>query len=183
MLAVSDTGSGMSPETLGRLFEPFFTTKEKGKGTGLGLSTVYGIVKQSQGHVIVYSEPGVGTTFKCYFPISDARPRISRPMHAPLEVKGTETILLVEDEEPIRLLAATALERHGYKILAASYGDATMTLAAEHQGPIHLLLSDGVLSGMRVPELLPARIPVTCTEGLLAMTLGFRGRKSTRLQC
>ena len=154
MLAVNDTGSGMSPETLGRLFEPFFTTKEKGKGTGLGLSTVYGIVKQSQGHVIVYSEPGVGTTFKCYFPISEARPRISRPMHAPLEVKGTETILLVEDEEPIRLLAATALERNGYKILAASEGDAAMALAAEHQGPIHLLLSDGVLSGVRVPELL-----------------------------
>src|SRR6267378_3056956 len=132
MLAVSDTGAGMSQETLARLFEPFFTTKEKGKGTGLGLSTVYGIVKQSQGHVIVYSEPGVGTTFKCYFPISDARPRISRPMHAPVEVKGTETILLVEDEEPIRLLAATALERHGYKILAATDGDSAMALAAGH---------------------------------------------------
>ena len=154
MLAVSDTGSGMSQETLGRLFEPFFTTKEKGKGTGLGLSTVYGIVKQSQGHVIVYSELGVGTTFKCYFPVSEKRARVSRPMQAPIEVKGTETILLVEDEEPIRLLAATALERNGYKILAASDGDTAMALAAAHQGPIHLLLSDGVLSGVRVPELL-----------------------------
>jgi two-component system, cell cycle sensor histidine kinase and response regulator CckA len=154
MLAVSDTGAGMSQETLGRMFEPFFTTKEKGKGTGLGLSTVYGIVKQSQGHVIVYSEVGVGTTFKCYFPVSEQRARISRPMQAPVEVKGTETILLVEDEEPIRLLAATALERNGYKILAASDGDAAMALAAEHPGPIHLLLSDGVLSGVRVPELL-----------------------------
>ena len=154
MLAVSDTGSGMSQETLGRLFEPFFTTKEKGKGTGLGLSTVYGIVKQSQGHVIVYSELGVGTTFKCYFPVSETRARVSRPSPAPIEVKGTETILLVEDEEPIRLLAATTLERHGYRILAASDGDAAMALAAEHQGPIHLLLSDGVLSGVRVPELL-----------------------------
>src|SRR5438552_1255719 len=154
MLAVSDTGSGMSQETLGRLFEPFFTTKEKGKGTGLGLSTVYGIVKQSQGHVIVYSELEVGTTFKCYFPVSEKRARVSRPMQAPIEVKGTETILLVEDEEPIRLLAATALERNGYKILAASDGDTAMALAAAHQGPIHLLLSDGVLSGVRVPELL-----------------------------
>jgi PAS domain S-box-containing protein len=154
MLAVSDTGSGMSPETLGRLFEPFFTTKEKGKGTGLGLATVYGIVKQSQGHVIVYSEPGVGTTFKCYFPVSEVRPRVSRPVHAPLEVKGTETILLVEDEEPIRVLAETALGRLGYRILAANDGDAAMILAAEHRGPIHLLLSDGVLSGVRVPELL-----------------------------
>ena len=154
MLAVSDTGAGMSAETLARLFEPFFTTKEKGKGTGLGLSTVYGIVKQSQGHVLVYSEPGVGTTLKCYFPVSETRPRVSRPSPAPIEIRGTETILLVEDEEPIRLFAATALERFGYKILAASDGDAAMALAAQHQGPIHLLLSDGVLSGVRVPELL-----------------------------
>jgi len=154
MLAVSDTGTGMSPETLSRLFEPFFTTKEKGKGTGLGLATVYGIVKQSQGHVIVYSEPGIGTTFKCFFPVSDARPRVSRPVQMPVEVKGTETILLVEDEEPIRVLAVTALERCGYRILPAGDGDAAMTLAAEHDGPIHLLLSDGVLSGIRVPELL-----------------------------
>jgi len=154
MLAVSDTGTGMKPETLARLFEPFFTTKEKGKGTGLGLSTVYGIVKQSQGHVIVYSEPDVGTTFKCYFPISEGRPRVSRPVHAPLEVKGTETILVVEDEEPIRLLAETALRRRGYEILAAADGDAAMQIAASHAGPIHLLLSDGVLSGVRVPELL-----------------------------
>ncbi len=154
MLAVSDTGSGMSQETLARLFEPFFTTKEKGKGTGLGLATVYGIVKQSQGHVIVYSELGVGTTFKCYFPTSEVRPRVSTPVLAPVEVRGTETILLVEDEEPIRVLAATALERLGYEVLPAHDGDAAMALAASHAGPIHLLLSDGVLSGVRVPELL-----------------------------
>ena len=154
MLAVSDTGTGMSPETVGRLFEPFFTTKEKGKGTGLGLSTVYGIIKQSQGHVIVYSEVGVGTTFKCYFPISEISPRVSRPLQLPVEVRGNETILLVEDEAPIRSLAATALERLGYRILAASDGDSAMALAAAHDGPIHLLLSDGVLSGVRVPELL-----------------------------
>ena len=154
MLAVSDTGSGMNQETLARLFEPFFTTKEKGKGTGLGLATVYGIVKQSQGHVLVYSELGIGTTFKCYFPISEVRPRVSRPTPVPVEVRGTETILLVEDEEPIRVLAATALDRLGYKILAAPDGDAAMALTASHDGPIHLLLSDGVLSGVRVPELL-----------------------------
>jgi len=154
MLAVSDTGTGMTPETLSRLFEPFFTTKEKGKGTGLGLATVYGIVKQSQGHVIVYSEPGIGTTFKCFFPVSDARPRVSRPVQMPVKVKGTETILLVEDEEPIRVLAVTALERCGYRVLPAGDGDAAMTLATDHDGPIHLLLSDGVLSGVRVPELL-----------------------------
>lgn len=135
MLAVSDTGTGMNQETLARLFEPFFTTKEKGKGTGLGLSTVYGIVKQSNGHVIVYSEPGVGTTFKCYFPISEVRPRIA--VQQPVEVKGTETIFLGEDEEPIRVLAATALERVGYTVIAAHDGDAAMALAASHEGPIH----------------------------------------------
>jgi PAS domain S-box-containing protein len=154
MLAVSDTGSGMDQETLARVFEPFFTTKDKGKGTGLGLSTVYGIVKQSQGHVLVYSEPGVGTTFKCYFPVSEARVRTSRPVAAPVEVTGSETILLVEDEAPIRALAISALERQGYRVLAAGDGDTAMTLAASHDGPIHLLLSDGVLSGIRVPELL-----------------------------
>jgi PAS domain S-box-containing protein len=154
MLAVSDTGTGMNQETLARIFEPFFTTKEKGKGTGLGLATVYGIVKQSQGHLLVYSEVGVGTTFKCYFPVSDIRARVSRPVQVPAEVRGTETILVVEDEEPIRALAVTALERLGYRVLAAGDGDAAIALAGAHEGPIHLLLSDGVLSGVRVPELL-----------------------------
>jgi PAS domain S-box-containing protein len=154
MLAVSDTGSGMSSDVVTRAFEPFFTTKEKGKGTGLGLSTVYGIVKQSQGHVLVYSEPGVGTTFKCYFPVSERRARVSRPIRIPAKVRGTETILLVEDEDPIRTLAVTSLERLGYHVLPAGDGVEAMTIAAVHDGPIHLLLSDGVLSGVRVPELL-----------------------------
>ncbi|HWC74081.1 MAG TPA: ATP-binding protein, partial [Gemmatimonadales bacterium] len=154
VLAVSDNGTGMSPEVLARLFEPFFTTKEKGKGTGLGLATVYGIVKQSKGHVLVYSEPGIGTTFKCYFPVSERRARVTRPIHIPAKVKGTETILLVEDEEPIRTLASAALQRFGYRVLAAADGVEAMTIAGVHEGPIHLLLSDGVLSGVRVPELL-----------------------------
>jgi signal transduction histidine kinase len=154
MLAVSDTGAGMSHDVLTHMFEPFFTTKEKGKGTGLGLSTVYGIVRQSQGHVLVYSEPDVGTTFKCYFPVSERRTRVARPIHIPAKVKGTETILVVEDEEPIRVLAVTALQRLGYQVLPASDGVEAMTIAAVHDGPIHLLLSDGVLSGVRVPELL-----------------------------
>jgi len=154
MLAVSDTGTGMSPEVVSRVFEPFFTTKEKGKGTGLGLSTVYGIVKQSQGHILVYSEPDIGTTFKCYFPVSERRARVSRPIHLPAKVKGTETILVVEDEVPIRSLAVTALKRHGYQVLEAGDGVEAMTIAAVHDGPIHLLLSDGVLSGVRVAELL-----------------------------
>jgi PAS domain S-box-containing protein len=154
MLAVSDTGSGMDQATMDRLFEPFFTTKEKGKGTGLGLATVYGIVKQSKGHILVYSEPGVGTTFKCYFPTTDAPVRPSAPMLAPPELGGHETILLVEDEAPIRALVISALERQGYRVLPAADGETAMQIAAAHSGTIHLVLSDGVLSGVRVPELL-----------------------------
>jgi CheY-like chemotaxis protein len=160
----------MDQETLSRVFEPFFTTKEKGKGTGLGLSTVYGIVKQSHGHVIVYSEPGVGTTFKCYFPVSEAPVRVSRPVQAPAEIRGTETILLVEDEEPIRLLAATALQRLGYQVLSAGDGNAAMAIAAAHEGTIHLLLSDGVLSGVRVPELLRRIVAQRPTTKILLMS-------------
>ena len=154
MLAVSDTGIGMDQATMARVFEPFFTTKEKGKGTGLGLATVYGIVKQSKGHIVVYSEPGIGTTFKCYFPATEVALRPSGPMVAPVIADGNETILLVEDEAPIRTLAVSALERQGYRVLAAADGAEAMALAAAHQGPIHLVLSDGVLSGVRVPQLL-----------------------------
>ena len=154
MLAVSDTGTGMDRATLDRVFEPFFTTKGQGQGTGLGLSTVYGIVKQSRGHIIVYSELGVGTTFKCFFPLSDAAVRPVRPAAAAPAAGGAETILLVEDEAPIRTLAAAALERVGYRVLVAADGDTAMELAGAHDGPIELLLSDGVLSGIRVPELL-----------------------------
>ena len=153
-MAVSDTGTGMSAETLAHAFEPFFTTKEQGKGTGLGLSTVYGIVRQSNGHVLVYSEPGVGTTFTCYFPVTERRERVSRPIHIPAKIKGTETILLVEDEESIRDLAVTALRQLGYRVLPVGDGIEAMTIAAVHDGPIHLLLSDGVLSGVRAAELL-----------------------------
>jgi two-component system, cell cycle sensor histidine kinase and response regulator CckA len=170
LLAVSDTGTGMDQATLSRVFEPFFTTKEKGKGTGLGLSTVYGIVKQSRGHVLAYSEPGVGTTFKCYFPVSEAPARVSRPVQAPAEMRGSETILVVEDEEPIRVLAATALQRLGYHVLAAGDGNAAMELAASHEGPIHLLLSDGVLSGVRVPELLRRIVAQRADTKILLMS-------------
>jgi two-component system, cell cycle sensor histidine kinase and response regulator CckA len=154
MLAVSDTGMGMDQATLQRVFEPFFTTKEKGKGTGLGLATVYGIVKQSKGAILVYSEPGVGTTFKCYFPTTDVAERPSGQTLVAPEADGHETILIVEDEPPIRTLAVSALERQGYRVLAAADGAEAMAIAGSHAGPIHLVLSDGVLSGVRVPELL-----------------------------
>jgi PAS domain S-box-containing protein len=154
LLAVSDTGTGMDSETLARLFEPFFTTKEKGKGTGLGLATVYGIVKQTRGNILVYSEPGIGTTFKCYFPVTDAEVGLTVPSVAPEQVKGQETILVVEDETAILALTVSALERHGYHVLPAGDGETAMRVAAAHEGEIHLVLSDGVLSGVRVPELL-----------------------------
>ena len=154
LLAVSDTGTGMDQATLARVFEPFFTTKEKGKGTGLGLSTVYGIVKQSRGHVRVDSEPGVGTTFKCYFPVTDAAVAAVVPSLAPARVHGQETIVVVEDEAVILRFVVTALERDGYHVLAAADGETAMRFAATHDGVIHLVLSDGVLSGVRVPELL-----------------------------
>jgi CheY-like chemotaxis protein len=154
MLAVSDTGIGMDRETQARIYEPFFTTKEKGKGTGLGLATVYGIVKQSRGHILVYSEPGVGTTVKCYFPVTDAEVAAAAPAVAPARVAGQETVLVVEDEPAILSLVVSALERHGYRVLPAPDGETAMRVAAAHQGVIHLVLSDGVLSGVRVPDLL-----------------------------
>jgi len=154
LLSVSDTGTGMDRETLGHLFEPFFTTKEKGKGTGLGLATVYGIVKQSRAYIFAFSEPGAGTTFKCYFPASDAKTVTAVPPVAAPGVEGQETVLVVEDDAPILALIVTALEHQGYRVLSAADGETATRIAATHDGVIHLVLSDGVLSGMRVPELL-----------------------------
>ena len=149
-LAVSDTGTGMSPETMARAFEPFFTTKEKGKGTGLGLSTVYGIVKQSGGYVWIYSEPGRGTTFKIYLPRAEAQapatPRGSVPR--PTENKrGTETVLLAEDDEFLRPLVRGLLAREGYVVLDAPNADAAIACAGAHSGPIDLLVTDVVMPG------------------------------------
>jgi len=172
LLAVSDTGTGMDRATLARVFEPFFTTKEKGKGTGLGLATVYGIVKQSRGHILVYSEPGVGTTFKCYFPVTDQEVGAAVPSLAPARVRGQETILVVEDEPAILAFVVSALERNGYRVLAAADSETAMRFAAKHDGVIHLLLSDGVLSGVRVPELL-RRLRAARPETKVLLTSGY----------
>lgn len=153
MLAVSDTGVGMTPEVMGRIFEPFFTTKEKGKGTGLGLSTVYGIVKQSSGYVWVYSEPGRGTTFKVYLPRVDAPVDVLAPARETGTIVGTETILLAEDDESLRRLARGLLERLGYTVLEAPNAAQALALAASHAGPIHLLVSDVVMPGASGREL------------------------------
>ncbi len=150
MLSMSDTGVGMAPETKERIFEPFFTTKEKGKGTGLGLSTVYGIVQQSGGNIWVYSEPGLGTTFKIYLPRIEEGTESLRPAAISTKcLQGSETILLVEDEEMVRKLACTVLEKNGYTVLEASNGDEALDVVQGRNGnPIHLVVTDVVMPGM-----------------------------------
>jgi two-component system cell cycle sensor histidine kinase/response regulator CckA len=155
MLSVSDTGYGMSPEVKEHLFEPFFTTKEKGKGTGLGLSTVYGIVKQSEGEIWVYSEPGQGTTFKIYLPRVDEAPKEWKEKAIGKEFPlGSETILVVEDELQVRGLAVRVLQGQGYMVLEASNGEEALRVVQEHAGEnIHLLLTDVVMPHMGGKEL------------------------------
>jgi PAS domain S-box-containing protein len=154
MLAVSDTGSGMSPETVAHIFEPFYSTKESGRGTGLGLSTVYGIVKQSGGYIWVYSEPGRGSSFKVYLPrVEQKAEELPPPKVAGGAQTGTETILLVEDQPQVRELACASLTERGYTVLAASSPVEAERLSAQHQGAIHLLLTDVILPGLSGREL------------------------------
>ena len=154
MLAVTDTGTGMDAETQARIFEPFFTTKERGKGTGLGLSTVYGIVVQSAGTIWVYSEPGVGTTFKIYFPEAVEEMRRPEPLIRPaVPAGGSETILLVEDDPAVRGLAEQVLSRHGYGLLVAPTPALALDMAREHGERIDLLVTDVIMPGMTGREL------------------------------
>ena len=163
MLAVSDTGTGMSPETVAHIFEPFYTTKESGRGTGLGLSTVYGIVKQSGGYIWVYSELGRGSSFKVYLPrVEQAPEALPTVKVASGEQKGTETILLVEDQSQVRELARMALSEKGYTVLVASSPEDAESACARHGAEIHLLLTDLILPGITGRELakrLTARHP------------------------
>jgi two-component system, cell cycle sensor histidine kinase and response regulator CckA len=156
MLAVTDNGCGMDSKTQAHIFEPFFTTKEKGKGTGLGLATVYGVVKQSGGYVWVYSEPGHGTTFKIYLPriedeaVTSSRDRNTKPDSLP---RGSEVVLLVEDEAGVRELAREYLEMSGYTVIVAADGHTAIELASMRKGPIHLLVTDMVMPGIGGREL------------------------------
>ena len=162
MLSISDTGIGMTKEVKEHLFEPFFTTKEVGKGTGLGLATVYGIVKQHQGHINVYSEPGQGTTVKVYLPRVDGRaesPGVEEEDHTPC---GSETVLVVEDDSAVRRLLVRVLRELGYTVLEATHGGEALEVADEHAGNIHLLLTDVVMpemNGKALADRLSARHP------------------------
>lgn len=154
MIAMTDSGSGMDEATKARVFEPFFTTKEQGKGTGLGLSTAYGIVKQSDGYISVYSEVGIGSTFKVYLPRMDVVREIGATQNmAPTTDRGSETVLLVEDEEGVRKLVRGILGRQGYHVLEATSGEEALDMVREYSGKIDLLLSDVVLVGMSGREL------------------------------
>jgi len=152
VLAVADTGIGMDGETLSRVFDPFFTTKPTGEGTGLGLSTVYGIVKQSGGFIWAYSEPGIGTTFRLYFPMTDLRPRREDVPSTdggwtPLVGQG-RTVLVVEDERPVRSLVRKSLESRGFRVLDADSGAAALELAGDRINDVELLVTDMVMPGM-----------------------------------
>jgi two-component system, cell cycle sensor histidine kinase and response regulator CckA len=149
MLAISDNGIGMDAETQARIFEPFFTTKKKGKGTGLGLATVYGIVKQSNGFIWVYSEFGKGTTIKIYFPrVEGESAKFVIDDDAVQDLQGSETVLLVEDETSVRNLASRILQDRGYNIIEAADGQEALRQAKEHNGKIHLVLTDVIMPGM-----------------------------------
>ena len=175
LLAVSDSGQGMDEQTQARLFEPFFTTKERGKGTGLGLSTVYGIVKQSGGYINVVSKPGQGTTFRIYLPRVEAeKDAASAASVAKASYHGTETVLLVEDEEEVRKVTRQFLQKNGYKVLEASNGTEALQVAQRYIGAIHLLLSDVVMPGMQGGELRTRLLPLRPNIRVLFMS-GYTG--------
>jgi CheY-like chemotaxis protein len=182
-LAVKDTGEGMDEATQARIFEPFFTTKATGVGTGLGLATVYGIVKQSSGHIFVESALGRGTTFRIYLP------QVAEPVGAELapplmeRVEGHETILVVEDQEALREVIRESLGELGYTVLLAESGETALELARRHPDVIHLLLTDVVMPQLSGPDLVPRilsirpGIKVLFMSGYTSDVLGRQGAR------
>jgi PAS domain S-box-containing protein len=180
MLAVSDTGTGMDERTLAHIFDPFFTTKELGKGTGLGLSTVFGIVRQCGGHIDVDSEPAKGSTFRVYFPkTNDLASTSELPPTPTAQSRGWETILVVEDEEPVRAVVGEALRRLGYRVLEASNAGAALDVARDETGTIHLLLTDVVLPEAMGPDLL-ARLRLRRPAMRVLVMSGYTGKPLER---
>ena len=184
-LSVMDTGTGITPEVRERLFEPFFTTKERGHGTGLGLATVYGIAHQSGGGVDVQSVPGEGSTFTVYFPEAlDSEAGRTEPRGLETSARGEGTILLAEDDDAVRAIARTTLERAGYRVLSASDGASALVLADGHAGPIDLLLTDVIMPGMNGRELAQGMttrrpgLPVLFVSGYTGNVLADHGLPS-----
>ena len=174
-LTISDNGIGMDAGPQSHIFEPFFTTKEVGKGTGLGLSTVYGVVRQSSGHIWVYSEPGLGTVFKIYLPRTGEAARSEKPIADLVErFQGTATILLVEDDKSVRELARTLLADGGYAVLEAECSDKAIEIAQQHTEPIHLLLTDVIMPGLNGPALAGNLAPLRPDMRVLYMS-GYTG--------
>ncbi|HUR93704.1 MAG TPA: ATP-binding protein [Gemmatimonadales bacterium] len=180
MLAVSDTGEGMDPETVDRAFEPFYTTKPVGQGTGLGLSTVYGIVKQAGGYVWLYSELGRGTTVKIYLPAVTGAERVTGAPQLP-KVRGDERILVVEDEEMVRMMARRALEEYGYEVVEAADGRTAIDLLSTTSRPVDLVLSDIVMPGLSGHEL-AAAIAETAPDACILYMSGYTGSDVIRKQ-
>ena len=170
MLAVSDTGTGMDPETRSRLFEPFFTTKGQGRGTGLGLSTVFGIIKQSGGNVEVYTEPGRGTSFKVYLPRVDQAAPVEREALQAKPAKGSETILIVEDDEMVRKLVRETLEREGYRLFEAVDAMDATRICRTYPDPIHLMITDVVMPKLSGRELADRVAPMRPEMKVLYMS-------------
>jgi CheY-like chemotaxis protein len=181
VMTVTDSGLGMDEKTLQSAFEPFFTTKEPGKGTGLGLATVYGIVRQSGGWIDVQSAMGKGSSFKIYIPQTDARQVPALPVVTAKAMRGTETVMVVEDQEAVRELAKTVLEAYGYRVLEASSGDAALAFVKQYSQEIHLLVTDVILPGMNGMDLskrlrtLRPKLKVLFISGYPAEVISRRG--------
>jgi CheY-like chemotaxis protein len=180
-LVVTDTGHGMDGTTLARIFEPFFTTKDVGQGTGLGLSTVYGIVKQSGGFIWAYSEPGLGTTFKLYFPVVDSLAGVAPPQSSAPSAKPEEVVLVAEDEPMVRNIVARTLRDCGYSVLEAADGKEALQLLESANGRVSLIVADVVMPDMggreiaaRVAQQWP-QVPVLFTSGYTGLDVVRRG--------